>query len=54
MVDPDLESTGAVPVRIAGIDGLQMDVDAVVGDWTPFAGRCGYRTRPTGGGCVCT
>ena len=26
MADPDFETIGTVPVRIAGIDGLQMDV----------------------------
>ena len=26
MADPDFETTGTVPVRIAGLDGLQMDV----------------------------
>ncbi len=36
MADPNAETTGTVPVRIAGLDGLQMDVDvdmsAVVAD----------------------
>ncbi len=27
MANPDFETTGTVPVRIAGLDGLQMDVD---------------------------
>ena len=36
MADPNFETTGTVPVRIAGIDGLQMDVDAAVGDWNDF------------------
>jgi hypothetical protein len=36
MADPNFETTGAVPVQIAGIDGLQMDVDAQVGDWNSY------------------
>jgi hypothetical protein len=36
MADPNFETTGAVPVRIAGIDGLQLDVDALVGDWNSY------------------
>ena len=28
MADPNFETTGTVPVRIAGIDAMQMDVDA--------------------------
>ena len=36
IADPNAETTGTVPVRIAGLDGLQMDVDvnvnAVVAD----------------------
>jgi hypothetical protein len=36
MADPNFETTGTVPVRIAGIDGLQMDVDALVGDWNSY------------------
>ena len=36
MADPNFETTGTVPVRIAGIDGLQMDVDAAVADWNDF------------------
>jgi hypothetical protein len=36
MADPNFETTGTVPVRIAGIEGLQMDVDAVVGDWNSY------------------
>jgi hypothetical protein len=48
MADPNSETTGTVPVRIAGLDGLQMDVD--VGDyscwgmWGPDQ-LGGWRTR---------
>lgn len=33
MADPDFETIGTTPVRIAGIDGLQMDVAVVTDDW---------------------
>jgi hypothetical protein len=36
MADPNFETTGTVPVSFAGIDGLQMDVDAAVADWNDF------------------
>jgi hypothetical protein len=36
MADPNFETTGTVPVRIAGIEGLQMDVDALVDDWNSY------------------
>ena len=34
MANPDFETTGAVPVRIAGLDGLQLDVDV---DYNPLS-----------------
>ena len=38
MADPTLNATATVPVRIAGIDGLQIDVDAAVAEcWTMWA-----------------
>jgi len=57
MADPDFETIGTTPVRIAGIEGLQMDVVVAAGDvcfWTNWVlevqptidtGYAGFRMR---------
>ena len=39
MADPNFETTEPVAVRIAGVDGLQMDADAARGDPNDFCWR---------------
>lgn len=46
MVDPDVETTGMVPVRIAGLDGLQIDVDVDLSPEAVTASNCGWLFGP--------
>ena len=53
MADPDFETTGTVPVRIAGLDGLQMDVVVATAGptvcyWTNWALEISPEISPTG------
>ena len=62
--DPDFETTETVPVSIAGIDGLQMDVTFTEQDlcyelWSPSRRGSGTGPNPVpagdpAGGCACT
>jgi hypothetical protein len=48
MADPNSETTATVPVRIAGLDGLQMDVDVDVNAvaWTEENSACRWYWAP--------